>query len=52
MADIEEKARWDEYFLITLFIIGTLGALWLCFREEKVWNYLTSSFLSIFTGNF
>lgn len=33
MADTHENVRWDEYLLIALFIIGTLGALWLCFRK-------------------
>lgn len=48
MTDTEEKIRWDEYFLITLFIIGTLGALWLCFREDKAWGCFMGSFLSVF----
>lgn len=30
--DTHEKVRWDQYVLITLFVIGSLGALWLCFK--------------------
>lgn len=51
MSNTKGKVRWDEYVFIAFFLVGVFGALWLCFREEKDWSYLISSFLSRW-GNF